>query len=161
MLVTVNLTGLIPNVIVIPTLMPSMVLIFSLSLLLLSIGTGLSIYKARFGSFFVPSGCPESIQSLLIFIESFTYALRVVSLTLRLVANLASGHLLLKMVFGIIFYILFVLSLNVISLTVVLLCTILGFMLLGLEIGINILQAAIYCILADMYLLETGGLNKL
>jgi F-type H+-transporting ATPase subunit a len=51
-------------------------------------------------SFFLPSGAPLTLAPLLIPIELVSYSFRVVSLALRLFANMMSGHCLLKILAG-------------------------------------------------------------
>lgn len=51
-------------------------------------------------SFFLPSGAPLALAPLLVMIEIVSYSFRVVSLALRLFANMMSGHCLLKILAG-------------------------------------------------------------
>ena len=54
----------------------------------------------RFLSFFLPAGAPLALAPLLVAIEFVSYSFRVVSLALRLFANMMSGHCLLKILAG-------------------------------------------------------------
>jgi ATP synthase subunit 6 len=49
---------------------------------------------------FLPSGAPIILAPLLVVIEAVSYSFRVVSLALRLFANMMSGHCLLKILAG-------------------------------------------------------------
>jgi F-type H+-transporting ATPase subunit a len=49
---------------------------------------------------FLPSGAPLIIAPFLIFIEAVSYIARVLSLSIRLFANMMSGHALLKILIG-------------------------------------------------------------
>ena len=49
---------------------------------------------------FLPPGAPLALAPLLIMIELVSYSFRVVSLALRLFANMMSGHCLLKILAG-------------------------------------------------------------
>jgi F0F1-type ATP synthase membrane subunit a len=49
---------------------------------------------------FLPSGAPLLIAPFLIFIEAVSYVARVFSLSIRLFANMMSGHALLKILIG-------------------------------------------------------------
>jgi ATP synthase subunit 6 len=51
-------------------------------------------------SLFLPSGAPIALAPLLIAIEVVSYSFRVISLALRLFANMMSGHCLLKILAG-------------------------------------------------------------
>lgn len=49
---------------------------------------------------FLPSGAPLFIMPFLVFIEGVSYIARVLSLSIRLFANIMSGHALLKILIG-------------------------------------------------------------
>ena len=51
-------------------------------------------------SFFLPAGAPIALAPLLVIIEIVSYCFRVISLALRLFANMMSGHCLLKILAG-------------------------------------------------------------
>ena len=51
-------------------------------------------------SLFLPSGAPLALAPLLVAIEVVSYSFRLVSLALRLFANMMSGHCLLKILAG-------------------------------------------------------------
>ena len=54
----------------------------------------------HFVSFFLPAGAPLQLAPLLVAIEIVSYSFRVISLALRLFANMMSGHCLLKILAG-------------------------------------------------------------
>jgi F0F1-type ATP synthase membrane subunit a len=49
---------------------------------------------------FLPSGAPLAIMPFLVIIEAVSYIARVFSLSVRLFANMMSGHALLKILIG-------------------------------------------------------------
>jgi len=51
-------------------------------------------------SLFLPAGAPLALAPLLVIIEIVSYSFRVISLALRLFANMMSGHCLLKILAG-------------------------------------------------------------
>jgi F0F1-type ATP synthase membrane subunit a len=51
-------------------------------------------------SLFLPSGAPIILAPLLVVIEAVSYSFRIISLALRLFANMMSGHCLLKILAG-------------------------------------------------------------
>jgi ATP synthase subunit 6 len=51
-------------------------------------------------SLFLPAGSPLALAPLLVAIEIVSYSFRVISLALRLFANMMSGHCLLKILVG-------------------------------------------------------------
>jgi ATP synthase subunit 6 len=57
---------------------------------------GILKHKKHFLSLFFPPGAPVALAPLLVIIEFVSYIFRVVSLSVRLFANLMSGHTLLK-----------------------------------------------------------------
>jgi ATP synthase subunit 6 len=56
--------------------------------------------RSHFLSLFFPPGAPMALAPLLVFIEFVSYIFRVLSLSIRLFANLMSGHTLLKILSG-------------------------------------------------------------
>jgi len=57
---------------------------------------GIAKNRRHFLSLFFPPGAPMGLAPLLVFIELVSYVFRVLSLSIRLFANLMSGHTLLK-----------------------------------------------------------------
>lgn len=57
---------------------------------------GISLHRKHFLSLFFPPGAPIALAPLLVLIEFVSYVFRVLSLSIRLFANLMSGHTLLK-----------------------------------------------------------------
>jgi ATP synthase subunit 6 len=53
-----------------------------------------------FLSLFMPAGCPIALSLLIIPIELISYSFRLVSLSVRLFANMMAGHTLLKVIVG-------------------------------------------------------------
>jgi len=61
---------------------------------------GIMKNRSHFLSLFFPPGAPMALAPLLVFIEFVSYVFRVLSLSIRLFANLMSGHTLLKILSG-------------------------------------------------------------
>jgi ATP synthase subunit 6 len=61
---------------------------------------GIKTHGFHMLSLFLPSGAPLALAPLLIAIEVVSYSFRVISLALRLFANMMSGHCLLKILAG-------------------------------------------------------------
>jgi ATP synthase subunit 6 len=61
---------------------------------------GIKTHGFHMLSLFLPSGAPIALAPLLVMIELVSYSFRVVSLALRLFANMMSGHCLLKILAG-------------------------------------------------------------
>lgn len=102
-----------------------------------------------FFSLFMPAGCPLPLLFLLIPIEFISYSFRLVSLSVRLFANMMAGHTLLKVIVGFSFtMILLGDSMVLVNLFPVALLFILTF----LEVGVAVVQAYIFAILSCIYL---------
>ena len=94
-----NVLGLIPYSI---TLTAQLVITFYLAFsLFLSLNiAGVAIHKHHFLNLFFPSGTPLALAPLIVPIEIISYVFRVVSLSVRLFANMFAGHTLLKVIGG-------------------------------------------------------------
>ena len=107
-------------------------------------------------SFFLPSGAPLTLAPLLIPIELVSYSFRVVSLALRLFANMMSGHCLLKILAGFAWTMLsaggILTALHVLPLIVI-------FAIVGLELAIALLQAYVFTVLLCIYLNDAISLH--
>jgi len=62
--------------------------------------TGLKLHKLRFFGLFLPNGSPLALAPLFVILEIMSYSIRVISLSVRLFANLMAGHSLLKILAG-------------------------------------------------------------
>ena len=96
----------------------------------------------RFLKFFVPSGVPVAMTPLMVLIELISYLARPVTLSLRLFANMLSGHTLLK-VFGGFVVPLGIAGIAPLALTVA---------LYGLELIVAFLQAYVFTVLTCLYI---------
>lgn len=94
-----NLIGLLPFSF---TVTSSFVFTFFLSLLhFIGVNViGAVRHQWQLNDLFLPSGAPLAIAPFLIFIEAVSYIARVLSLSIRLFANMMSGHALLKILIG-------------------------------------------------------------
>jgi len=61
---------------------------------------GIKTHGFHMLSLFLPPGAPLALAPLLVMIELVSYSFRVISLALRLFANMMSGHCLLKILAG-------------------------------------------------------------
>jgi ATP synthase subunit 6 len=94
-----NLLGMVPYGF---TVTSHIIITFSLALAIF-IGIniiGIKTHGLHLLSLFLPSGAPLVMAPLLVFIEVVSYSFRVVSLSVRLFANMMSGHCLLKILAG-------------------------------------------------------------
>jgi len=154
-LIIINLSGMVPYSF---TVTSHLIITFWLGL---SVFIGINIIGIRthginFLSLFLPSGVPLLLAPLLIMIEIISYFIRVVSLSVRLFANMMSGHILLKVLLGFawtmmvankILYIIHFIPLGIV------------FLLIGLEIGVALIQAYVFTILTCIYLNDAINLH--
>lgn len=61
---------------------------------------GILYQKEKYFGLFLPDGVPTPVIPLLILIEYISYFSRILSLSVRLFANMMSGHILMKILIG-------------------------------------------------------------
>lgn len=150
-ILTCNVLGMIPYSF---TVTSHLIVTFSTAL---AIFTGMNIlgilkHGKHFLSLFFPPGAPLALAPLLVLIEFISYIFRVLSLSIRLFANLMSGHTLLK--------ILATFSWGVVSLWGIFLLPVLIILIVtGLEMAIAFLQAYIFSVLLCIYLNDAFNLH--
>jgi F-type H+-transporting ATPase subunit a len=101
--------------------------------------------KLNFLNLFIPTGVPKTLLPLLVIIEIISYIARGFSLSIRLFANLMSGHALIHILM---FFIVKILNFSYkIGLGSVALIS----CILLLELGISFLQAYVFIVLISIY----------
>lgn len=101
--------------------------------------------KLEFLNLFIPTGVPKALLPLLIVIEVISYIARGFSLSIRLFANLMSGHALIHILM---FFIVKILNFSYrIGFGSILLIS----CILLLELGISFLQAYVFIVLISIY----------
>jgi len=117
---------------------------------------GVSTHGFHVLSFFLPAGAPLALAPLLVMIELVSHCFKVVSLALRLFANMMSGHCLLKILVGFAWTMLatggVLTFLHLLPLAVI-------FAIVGLELSIAFLQAYVFTVLLCIYLNESISLH--
>lgn len=147
-LIISNVQGMIPYM---STLTSALTNTFFIALaLFISILTTLFDKKGvnYFLNLFMPSGCPILLSLLIIPIEVISYSFRLVSLSVRLFANMMAGHTLLKVIVGFSWIIVFLGNTFIINLFPILIL----FILTLLEFGVACIQAYIFTVLSCIYL---------
>lgn len=144
-----NLMGMLPYS---DTGTSSLILTFWVALSVFASLIFLMIQKqgiTHFFSLFMPSGCPLPLIFLLIPIEFISYSFRLVSLSVRLFANMMAGHTLLKVIVGFSWTMIllgdFFLIANLFPILIL-------FVLTFMELGVAMIQAYVFTILICMYL---------
>jgi ATP synthase subunit 6 len=141
-----NLLGLIPYSFtstsqIIITLLLSVSIIIGVTII------GIIKHKFKFIYLFIPKGLSIFITPIISFIEIISYLSRVISLSIRLTANMVAGHTILTIISS--FGLYFSLSFNIFFLIPLLL------IILILEIGVAIIQAYVFAILTTTYIKDS------
>ncbi len=138
-----NVLGLFPYAF---TFTSHLTAVGSLSLLALALNIFVGIKRKKLGWIrtFLPKGIPAVMAPVIIPIEIVSFLSKPFSLSMRLVANMTVGHIMLKIIAS------FVVALGVFGIVPLLFdCAIVCF-----EIFISLLQAFIYTVLSCIYLGE-------
>jgi len=150
-----NLIGLVPYSF---TLTSHLIVTFGLALMVF-IGVNIICLKEHgihMLSLFLPSGTSIGLALLLIPIEIVSYIFKPVSLGVRLFANMMAGHTLLKVIAGFCWSMMtaggFLFIAHFVPLFVLVL-------LVGLELGVAIIQAHVFTILSCIYLNDALNLH--
>ena len=150
-----NLIGMIPYSF---TITSHLIITFTLSLTVY-IGLnliGIQKHKKNFLTLFLPSGSNIFLIPLLVPIEFISYLSRVISLPVRLFANMMSGHILLKVIAGFAWS---MLNINFLLFLSHLLPLILLIILTGLEFGVACIQAYVFSNLVSLYINDALNLH--
>ncbi len=150
-----NLIGLVPYSF---TITSHLIVTFTLSF---SVFIGVNIigiqrYKFHMLSLFIPANTSFGLALLLVPIEFVSYIFKPISLGVRLFANLMAGHTLLKVIVGFSWSMLLLENLLAIGHIIPLLVLVL---LMGLELGVAIIQTYVFTILTCIYLNDSIHLH--
>ena len=150
-----NLIGMIPYSF---TVTSHLIITFALALTIY-IGfnlIGIKKHKLNFLNLLLPSGASIALVPILVPIELVSYIFRVISLPVRLFANMMAGHTLLKVIAGFAWTMLkvnsFIFFAHFIPLIIIVL-------LVGLEIAVALIQAYVFTILTCMYINDALNLH--
>ena len=90
----------------------------------------------------VPNGTPTALIRFIVIIELIRNFIRSLTLRIRLIANIVSGHLLLTLIGNLI---------ENSSIRIVIILTFIQRILSSLELGVAFIQAYVFCILLTLY----------
>ena len=143
-----NLVGNVPYSYTITT---SIIVTIGLSFTILTAVTILALYlhNLKFFSYFVPSGTPLALVPLLVLIEVVSYLARAFSLGIRLFANMAAGHSLLKILSTFLYQ---MFSAGILASILTLIPFSIFLALCGLELAVSVIQAYVFTLLTISYL---------
>ncbi len=144
-----NFCGMLPKSFAVTS---QIIVTFALASIVFLVITTVGIFSHGFGFFrlFLPSGCPLWLAPLMILIELFSFLAKPISLSLRLAANITSGHILLHVIGSAIVLMSLLFKFIPFSLVIV---------LVGFEFFVAILQAYIFAILSCVYLADVINLH--
>ena len=154
-MITANVIGMVPYSF---TVTSHLIVTFGFALIFF---VGINIicireHKLNFFSLFLPGGSSLALSFLLVPIEMVSYSFRLVSLPVRLFANMMAGHTLLKVIAGFAWTMMSAGgALFLAHYIPILLLTI----LMGLELGVALIQAYVFSILTCMYLNDAINLH--
>ena len=110
----------------------------------------------RFFSYFVPQGIPKALAPLMVAIEVISYLSRIISLSVRLFANMMAGHVMLE-VFG--SFIVMLGGIGLLGYFPAALSLAVNTILIGFELLVATLQAYVFAILTCIYLHDAVHLH--
>jgi F-type H+-transporting ATPase subunit a len=150
-----NMLGMLPYAF---TFTSHIAVTFTLALVVFILVTAvaLSIHGMHFFSYFFPEGAPKALAPLIIPIEIISYLSRVVSLSVRLFANMVAGHVMLK-VFAT--FVVMMGSAGAIGLLGALAPLAINVALVGFEFLVAFLQAYVFAVLTCIYLHDAVHLH--
>jgi len=117
---------------------------------------GIKKHKIKFLTLFLPAGANFILIPLLVPIEIVSYIFRVISLPVRLFANMMAGHTLLKVIAG---FAWIMINVNFTLFIVHFIPMFLLVLLIGLELGVALIQAYVFTILTCIYINDTLNLH--
>jgi F-type H+-transporting ATPase subunit a len=150
-----NLLGVFPYFF---TFTSHIMVTLALSLLVFVLVTVVAIkeHGLHFFSYFLPQGIPVALAPLLVVIEVISYLSRIISLSVRLFANMMAGHVMLE-VFGA--FIVMLGGLGLLGYIPAALSLGLNTILIGFELLVATLQAYVFAVLTCIYLHDAVHLH--
>lgn len=150
-----NIIGLVPYSFTVTSHLV-ITLALSLSLFLGIVSVILKIHGLKSLQLFLPQGTSLSLSFLLVPIEIVSFIFKPLSLGVRLFANIIAGHTLLKVIGGFSWIIILkggiLFSLHFFPLIILVL-------LMGLELGVGLIQTYVFLILISIYFREALNLH--
>ncbi|WP_114374084.1 F0F1 ATP synthase subunit A [Elioraea thermophila] len=128
----------------------------ALIVFILVTAVAIAIHGAKFFGYFFPEGAPVALAPIIIPVEIISYLSRVVSLSVRLFANMVAGHVMLK-VFAT--FVVLLGGLGSLGLVGAAAPLALNVALVGFEFLVAFLQAYVFAILTCIYLHDAVHLH--
>lgn len=149
-----NILGLVPCVFSL-TALPQTTIALSLWVVVAITATSLKANGVNFFSQFTPFGSPLLLAVFLVLIETLSYLIKIVSLGVRLAANITAGHLLLSILSS--FFVKISVN-NNLSFTLkifgLMSIFIVSSLVFILELCVALIQSYVFCLLSALYISE-------
>jgi len=131
-------------------------LALSLLVFVLVTGVALRLHGWHFFSYFLPAGLPIALAPLLIIIEVLSYLSRIISLSVRLFANMMAGHVMLEVFAA---FVIMLGGAGLLGIVPAALSFSVNVALIGFELLVAVLQAYVFAILTCIYLHDAVHLH--
>jgi F-type H+-transporting ATPase subunit a len=150
-----NLLGLLPFSF---TYTSHIVVTFTLALIVFLLVTivAITIHGTHFFSYFFPAGAPKLLAPLIVPVEIISYLSRLISLPVRLFANMVAGHVMFEVFAS---FVVMIGSLGAIGVLGAILPLGVNVVLFGFELLVAFLQAYVFAILTCIYLHDAVHLH--
>jgi F-type H+-transporting ATPase subunit a len=150
-----NMLGMLPYAF---TFTSHIAVTFTLALIVFVLVTAVAlvIHGTHFFTYFFPEGAPKALAPLIVPIEIISYLSRLISLPVRLFANMVAGHVMLKVFAS---FVVMMGSAGVIGLLGAIGPLAVNVALIGFEFLVAFLQAYVFAILTCIYLHDAVHLH--
>jgi len=151
-----NLTGLLPWSLATYTAHIAVTFGLAATVVVMVTIVALKIHGLHFFSYFFPAGAPKLLAPLIIPIEIISYLSRLISLSVRLFANMVAGHVMLEVFAS---FVVMLAGLGVLGTIVAGAPVVISIGLVGFELLVACLQAYVFAILTCIYLHDAVHLH--
>lgn len=150
-----NVLGLLPFAF---TYTSHIAVTFGLAVMVVALVTivALAIHGLHFFTYFFPEGAPKVLAPLIIPVEIVSYLSRMVSLSVRLFANMVAGHIMLAVFAS---FVVMLGSVGALGVVAAVFPVALNVVLIGFELLVAFLQAYVFAILTCIYLHDAVHLH--
>jgi F-type H+-transporting ATPase subunit a len=128
----------------------------ALAVFLLTTGVAIWIHGLHFFSYFVPEGAPKLLIPLLVLIEVVSYLSRLISLPVRLFANMMAGHVMMEVFAS---FMVMMAGAGTIGIIGAFFPQAINVILIGFELLVSALQAYVFALLTCLYLHDAVHLH--
>lgn len=150
-----NLLGLLPYSF---TYTSHIAVTFALALTVFILVTvvALVMHGFKFFHYFVPHGAPKLLVPVLVPIEVISYLSRLISLPVRLFANMVAGHVMMEVFAS---FLVLMASAGAVGIFAAIFPQIVNIILIGFELLVSALQAYVFALLTCLYLHDAVHLH--